>query len=233
MSQEQAKYLLGAARQVIDAAVAQGWALSFPTAAASLYVGGNYLLAASGELGGAPNIAALGNEVAAKGNEIAVIGLIPWPFVYAAIGPWANALGTIKSRIPDVVILEPVRTTAPGVPAPGASAIHSPFQDTAFAGAFPAAVTAVTPGARMPLSSNAGKGPKGYRRSDDRVREDVCDALSVDPLVDASDVEVEVSSGKVVLKGAVASHHVKRRVEDLALAVTGVVDVENTLRLPS
>jgi hypothetical protein len=32
MSQEQAKYLCGAARTAIDAAIGQAWALAFPTA---------------------------------------------------------------------------------------------------------------------------------------------------------------------------------------------------------
>src|SRR5262245_32238876 len=37
---------------------------------------------------------------------------------------------------------------------------------------------------------HAGRGPRGYRRSDDRIREDVCDRLCEHGFVDASDIEV-------------------------------------------
>ena len=37
-----------------------------------------------------------------------------------------------------------------------------------------------------------GRGPKGYTRSDERIREDVNDRLSDDPFVDASEIEVMV-----------------------------------------
>src|SRR5687767_13700993 len=47
-----------------------------------------------------------------------------------------------------------------------------------------------------------GKGPKGYKRSDDRIREDVCDVLS-EGWIDASDIEVRVSDSEVTLIGFV------------------------------
>ena len=47
-----------------------------------------------------------------------------------------------------------------------------------------------------------GKGPKGYRRTDDRVKEDVSESLYRDPDVDATDIEVEVKDGTVILKGS-------------------------------
>ena len=50
-----------------------------------------------------------------------------------------------------------------------------------------------------------GRGPKGYTRSDDRIREDVNDRLSDDPFIDASEVEVSVSSCEVTLSGTVDS----------------------------
>lgn len=36
-----------------------------------------------------------------------------------------------------------------------------------------------------PTSSGgfAGRGPKGYQRSDDRIREDVCERLAEDPVI--------------------------------------------------
>ena len=44
--------------------------------------------------------------------------------------------------------------------------------------------------------SHRGRGPKGYSRSDDRIREDVSDRLSDDHMIDASDIEIEVKGGK-------------------------------------
>ena len=78
---------------------------------------------------------------------------------------------------------------------------------------------------------NRGKGPKNYRRSDKRIREDVNDRLSDDYYVDASDIEVQAKQGLVTLTGTVGSRHDKRRAEDIAESVSGVTDVENRLRV--
>ena len=80
---------------------------------------------------------------------------------------------------------------------------------------------------------HAGKGPKGYSRSDDRVREDVSDRLSDDPSVDASNIEVSVSNGEVTLSGTVDRREDKRRAEDCAESVSGVNHVQNNLRVGS
>lgn len=84
---------------------------------------------------------------------------------------------------------------------------------------------------RGPESSrgHSGKGPKDYQRSDSRVREDVCDRLSDDDEVDASEIAVTVSAGEVILSGSVADRYSKRRAEHIAEAVRGVVDVQNHL----
>src|ERR1041385_1276316 len=76
-----------------------------------------------------------------------------------------------------------------------------------------------------------GRGPKGYRRSDERIKEDVNDRLSDDYYLDASDVEVTVSNTEVTLTGTVNSRDDKRRAEDLAEQVSGVSNVENRLRV--
>lgn len=76
-----------------------------------------------------------------------------------------------------------------------------------------------------------GRGPKGYVRSDDRIREDVCDRLSDDSLVDASDIEVSVMGSEVTLSGTVQSREERRRAEDCAERVLGVSHVQNNLRL--
>ena len=76
-----------------------------------------------------------------------------------------------------------------------------------------------------------GRGPKNYRRSDERIKEDVNDRLSDDYYLDASDVEVTVENMEVTLTGTVGSRNEKRRAEDLAESVSGVTNVENRLRV--
>jgi osmotically-inducible protein OsmY len=76
-----------------------------------------------------------------------------------------------------------------------------------------------------------GRGPKNYRRSDERIKEDVNDRLSDDYYIDASEVEVSVSNTEVTLTGTVNSREDKRRAEDIAESVSGVTNVENRLRV--
>jgi len=76
-----------------------------------------------------------------------------------------------------------------------------------------------------------GRGPKNYRRSDERIKEDINDRLSDDHFLDASDIEVSVSSTEVTLTGSVNSRTDKRRAEDIAEQVSGVTNVENRLRV--
>ena len=80
-------------------------------------------------------------------------------------------------------------------------------------------------------TSFAGRGPRGYRRSDGRINEDVCEALTRHPDIDATDVEVRVENGIVVLSGAVDSRYSKRLAEDIADGVFGVSDVRNELHI--
>ena len=79
--------------------------------------------------------------------------------------------------------------------------------------------------------SHRGRGPRGYQRSDERIHEDVCERLTEDRFIDASNVEVTVRSGEVTLSGTVASRGVKRRAEDLAEMASGVTHVQNNLRV--
>src|SRR5262249_6498718 len=76
-----------------------------------------------------------------------------------------------------------------------------------------------------------GRGPKGYKRTDARVREDINDRLADDSFLDASEIEVEVKNGEVTLSGTVTQRQDKRRAEDLAENVSGVQHVQNNLRL--
>ena len=77
----------------------------------------------------------------------------------------------------------------------------------------------------------SGRGPKDYKRSDERIREDVSDRLLEDSYVDASDITVEVQDGEVTLSGAVNSRDQKRRAEDCVETVSGVREVHNRLRV--
>jgi hypothetical protein len=85
---------------------------------------------------------------------------------------------------------------------------------------------------RMDEARNySGRGPKGYTRSDERIREDVSDRLTDDWLVDASNIEVTVIGGEVTLAGTVDSRDAKHRAEDCAESVSGVRNVQNSLRV--
>lgn len=80
------------------------------------------------------------------------------------------------------------------------------------------------------FQSQYGKGPKGYTRSDERIREDVCDRLSDDDEIDARDITVTVKNAEVILEGTVNDRRSKHRAEDVAESVSGVKEVTNHLR---
>lgn len=77
-----------------------------------------------------------------------------------------------------------------------------------------------------------GKGPRAYQRSDYRISEDIYDVLFEDRYIDATDIEIKVESGEVVLSGQVESRHIKRRVEDVIEAqVSGIRHLENRIKV--
>ncbi|HEY9384654.1 MAG TPA: BON domain-containing protein [Gemmatimonadales bacterium] len=76
-----------------------------------------------------------------------------------------------------------------------------------------------------------GRGPQGYKRTDERIEEDVNEALTMDGDLDAVNIEVKVQAGVVTLTGTVESRQAKRDAEDLAEDVFGVKDVENRIRV--
>src|SRR5690554_3414938 len=81
--------------------------------------------------------------------------------------------------------------------------------------------------------SYRGKGPKNYQRSDERIQENINDVLYDHHDIDASDIEVEVNGGTVVLKGEVASRSEKRNAENIIEYISGVNNVENRLHIKS
>lgn len=82
-------------------------------------------------------------------------------------------------------------------------------------------------------ASHRGKGPKNYRRSDELLREILCERFTEDPFIDAVDVSVDVEGGEVTLTGTVTSRMQKMRIEDLAADTTGVTEIHNLLSVRS
>jgi hypothetical protein len=76
-----------------------------------------------------------------------------------------------------------------------------------------------------------GRGPKGYRRSDERIEEDINERLTQHPFVDATEIVVTVQNGEVQLSGSVEDRNAKRIAEDIAESVSGVKDVHNQIRV--
>ena|SRR5688500_499833 len=80
-------------------------------------------------------------------------------------------------------------------------------------------------------TSHKGKGPRNYKRSDDRIKEIVCDMLCDNPDLDASNIEVDVKDSEVILTGEVQDRSAKRLAEDLAEGVAGVSNVQNRIHV--
>jgi hypothetical protein len=76
-----------------------------------------------------------------------------------------------------------------------------------------------------------GRGPKGYVRDDQRIREDVSERLMEHGQVDATDIDVNVRQGEVILRGSVRTRAEKRAAEDAAVSVPDVRDVRNELEV--
>ena len=87
-----------------------------------------------------------------------------------------------------------------------------------------------TPG-RPTRGRFTGRGPKGYVRSDERIRDDVSDRLEQHGEIDASEIEVRVSNGEVTLEGTVEDRWMKRMAEDLVEDCSGVKQVNNRIRV--
>jgi osmotically-inducible protein OsmY len=79
--------------------------------------------------------------------------------------------------------------------------------------------------------SHAGRGPKGFQRSDERIREIAHELLTRHHEIDATDVEIEVKDGEVTLTGMVNDRNSKRLAEDLVDNIYGVKQVHNQIRV--
>lgn len=81
------------------------------------------------------------------------------------------------------------------------------------------------------ITDHTGRGPKSYTRPDERIEDDVYVALTRDPYIDASDIEIEVKKGVVHLRGSVEDRFSKKHAEDVIEDLLGVKDVYNELSI--
>ncbi|MBY4896131.1 BON domain-containing protein [Cupriavidus sp. AU9028] len=86
-------------------------------------------------------------------------------------------------------------------------------------------------GQSSPGTGSRRVAPKGYRRSDERIQEDLCERLAHDHRLDVEHVEVKVREGVVTLSGTVRDRQQKFYIEDLADDTFGVTEVENQIRV--
>jgi osmotically-inducible protein OsmY len=81
--------------------------------------------------------------------------------------------------------------------------------------------------------SHRGRGPKGYRRSDERLKEIICERLTDDPFIDASNIAIEVLDSEVTLRGMVSVRQQKYAAEDLVADIAGVREIHNEVSVGS
>lgn len=85
--------------------------------------------------------------------------------------------------------------------------------------------------ALIPRGRFTGRGPKGWRRPDARIEEDVQEELLQNGELDASNITVRVVDCKVTLDGEVDTREEKRLAEDIVERCPGVRDVDNNLHV--
>lgn len=76
-----------------------------------------------------------------------------------------------------------------------------------------------------------GFGPKDYKRTDDRIYEEVCEALMRNHDVDATNIGVKVTDGVVFLTGKVNDRKMKKTAEFILEDLPGVQDIRNELTI--
>lgn len=80
-------------------------------------------------------------------------------------------------------------------------------------------------------AGHRGRGPTGYKRTDERISEEAHERLTEDPWLDASGITILVASGEVTLAGVVPEREAKHRAERLVEDLSGVTHVQNNLRI--
>jgi ferritin-like metal-binding protein YciE len=79
--------------------------------------------------------------------------------------------------------------------------------------------------------SYSGLGPSGYDSAGDPVGQEVYSRLTQHGQVDASNIEIVIDDGEVLLEGTVNSEETKRLAEEAVETVSGVDRVQNLLRV--
>jgi osmotically-inducible protein OsmY len=77
----------------------------------------------------------------------------------------------------------------------------------------------------------AGIAPKNYQRSDARMEEDICERVTANPYIDASDIEIKVVQSEAILTGTVRDRRMKRLAEDIADETPGIRNVNNQIHV--
>ncbi len=77
-----------------------------------------------------------------------------------------------------------------------------------------------------------GTEPPTSKRTDQRIFDEICALLGEEPLIDATDINVEIEEGTVRLSGTVPTSEMRARAEDTIEGVLGVLDIENRLGVP-
>lgn len=72
-----------------------------------------------------------------------------------------------------------------------------------------------------------GRAPEGYRRSDQRLLEEISERVRDDPYVDGRSISLAVHEGIVRIDGEVEARWVKHHLEHIAARCFGVEDVDN------
>ena len=157
---------------------------------------------------------AIGGSRASDRFERVMRDVASW-FEEEKIGRGDRGGAVHEGRSPDVDVTKgPSAGSSPGVEAGGgAGGSDDAYADEDGTGSF------------------RGRGPKNYRRSDERIAELVNDALQDDGALDAGGIEVSVEDGDVTLRGTVARRRLKHRAENVAVRASGVHDVDNRLRV--
>ena len=86
-------------------------------------------------------------------------------------------------------------------------------------------------GERGARQSYRGMGPANYKRSDERIRDDIYERLTDSHAIDARSIMVEVNQGNVTLSGTVGERRMRYAAEDLVERIGGVANINNQLRV--
>lgn len=77
----------------------------------------------------------------------------------------------------------------------------------------------------------SGMNADGLARSDDEIQQEINARLANHSTLGISNILVNVIEGKVALFGAVDSHEAKRLAGEICQGVSGVIDIQNELRI--